>query len=91
MLLLFSYDSYLCEAFGWEAFIEISEYQNQSKLPDANDAKMNLWAGTFSQLVKKNLTPFFNAWGWPIKESLSQQLAVSFPSWSDDPMKQCIS
>ncbi|NWX39196.1 TCAF factor, partial [Steatornis caripensis] len=79
----------LQEAFGWEAFIQIfSEYQNMSEIPDDNDSKMNLWAETFSHLVKKNLTPFFNAWGWPIKESLSQQLAVSFPTWSDDPMKQ---
>ncbi|KAK4829353.1 hypothetical protein QYF61_003280 [Mycteria americana] len=70
------------EAFGKEAFIEIfSEYQNMSELPDDNDSKMNLWAETFSRL----------AWGWPIKESLSQQRAVSFPSWSDDPMKQYIS
>ncbi|NXQ84851.1 TCAF factor, partial [Nyctibius grandis] len=78
----------LQEAFGWEAFIEIfSEYQNMSEIPDDNDSKMNLWAETFSRLVKKNLAPFFKAWGWPIKESLSQQLAASFPNWSDDPMK----
>ncbi|KAM6211134.1 LOW QUALITY PROTEIN: TRPM8 channel-associated factor 2-like [Sarcoramphus papa] len=79
----------LQEAFGWEAFIEIfSEYQNMSQLPDS---KMNVWAETSSWLVKKNWTPFFKAWGWPIKESLSQQLAVSFPSWSDDPLKQYVS
>ncbi|NXU49067.1 TCAF factor, partial [Turnix velox] len=81
----------LQEAFGWEAFIEIfSEYQNMSDVPDDNDSKMNLWAKTFSYLVKKDLSPFFKAWGWPIKETLSQQLATSFPSWSDDPMKQYI-
>ncbi|NXL90449.1 TCAF factor, partial [Alectura lathami] len=79
----------LQEAFGWEAFTKIfSEYQSMSDVPDDNDSKMNLWAETFSSLVKKNLAPFFEAWGWPIKESLSQQLAVSFPGWSDDPMKQ---
>jgi len=46
--------------------------------------KMHLWAETFSHLVKKDLTPFFKAWRWSIKGSLSQQLALSFPSWSDD-------
>ncbi|NXX23197.1 TCAF factor, partial [Podargus strigoides] len=81
----------LQEAFGWEAFTEIfSEYQNMSEHPDDNDSKMNLWAETFSRLVKKDLSPFFKAWGWPIKESLSQQLASSLPSWSDDPMKEYI-
>ncbi|KAM9293354.1 LOW QUALITY PROTEIN: TRPM8 channel-associated factor 2-like [Morus bassanus] len=83
---------WLQEAFGKEAFTEIfSEYQNISELPDDNGSKINLWAETFSHLVKKNLTPFFKAWGWPIKETLSQQLAVSFPSCSDDPVNQYIS
>lgn len=58
------------------------------EIPDDNDSKMNLWAETFSHLVKKNLTPFFKAWAWPIKESLSQQLAASFQSWSENPMEQ---
>ncbi|KAM6136955.1 LOW QUALITY PROTEIN: TRPM8 channel-associated factor homolog [Pterocles gutturalis] len=48
----------LQEAFGWEAFMEIlSEYHNMSELPDDNNSKMNLWAETFSRLVKKNLAP----------------------------------
>ncbi|XP_055664625.1 TRPM8 channel-associated factor 2-like [Falco peregrinus] len=60
------------EAFDWEALIKYFEYQNMSELPDDNDLKMNLWAETFSHLVKKNLTPFFKSWGWPPRRAFPQ-------------------
>uniref|UniRef100_A0A7M4FZD2 TRPM8 channel-associated factor homolog n=1 Tax=Crocodylus porosus TaxID=8502 RepID=A0A7M4FZD2_CROPO len=82
----------LQEAFGWETFMEIfSKYQEMPYIPRDKVSKMNLWAEIFSQQVKKNLAPFFKAWGWPIKENLSQQLADSFPVWSENPMEQYVS
>ncbi|XP_066488178.1 TRPM8 channel-associated factor homolog [Tiliqua scincoides] len=79
----------LQEAFGWEPYMRIfAEYQHMTQIPDDNESKMNLWAEKFSQQVKKNLAPFFKAWGWPIKNELSQKLARSFPTWADNPMKQ---
>ncbi|XP_019337677.1 TRPM8 channel-associated factor 2 [Alligator mississippiensis] len=82
----------LQEAFGWEAFIEIFfKYQEMPYIPRDKALKMNLWVEMFSQQVKKNLAPFFKAWGWPIEENLSQQLADSFPIWSENPMERYIS
>lgn len=68
-----------------------TEYQRMTQIPEDNDSKMNLWAEKFSQQVNKNLAPFFKAWGWPIKNELSQKLARSFPAWADNPMKQYVS
>ncbi|XP_006133024.2 TRPM8 channel-associated factor 2-like [Pelodiscus sinensis] len=78
----------LQEAFGWEPFIQLfSEYQTMSNIPEDNPSKMNLWAEKFSQQVKKNLAPFFVAWGWPIQEEVSKKLA-SLPNWDKNPMKK---
>ncbi|XP_075756447.1 TRPM8 channel-associated factor 2 isoform X2 [Pelodiscus sinensis] len=77
----------LQEGFGWEPFILLfSEYQAMPNIPQDNSAKMNLWAEKFSRQVKKNLAPFFLAWGWPIKEEVSLELA-SLPNWEESPMK----
>uniref|UniRef100_A0A8C3FJL7 Peptidase M60 domain-containing protein n=1 Tax=Chrysemys picta bellii TaxID=8478 RepID=A0A8C3FJL7_CHRPI len=78
----------LQEAFGWEPFIQLfSEYQTMSNIPTDNPSKMNLWAEKFSRQVKKNLAPFFVAWGWPIKGEVSKKLA-SLPNWDKNPMKK---
>ncbi|XP_048680075.2 LOW QUALITY PROTEIN: TRPM8 channel-associated factor 2-like [Caretta caretta] len=78
----------LQEAFGWEPFIQLfSEYQTMSNIPTDNPSKMNLWAEKFSRQVKKNLAPFFVAWGWPIKGEISKKLA-SLPNWDKNPMKK---
>uniref|UniRef100_A0A8C8RGJ7 Peptidase M60 domain-containing protein n=1 Tax=Pelusios castaneus TaxID=367368 RepID=A0A8C8RGJ7_9SAUR len=78
----------LQESFGWEPFIQLFyEYQTMSNIPTDNPSKMNLWAEKFSQQVKKNLAPFFMAWGWPIKGEVSTKLA-SLPNWDKNPMKK---
>ncbi|XP_067387068.1 TRPM8 channel-associated factor 2-like [Emydura macquarii macquarii] len=78
----------LQEAFGWEPFIQLFyEYQTISSIPKDNPSKMNLWAEKFSQQVKKNLAPFFVAWGWPITGEVSTKLA-SLPTWDKNPMKK---
>ncbi|XP_058045988.1 TRPM8 channel-associated factor homolog [Ahaetulla prasina] len=77
----------LQEAFGWDPYIRIfAKYQTMSNIPDEKKDKMNLWAETFSQEVNRNLAPFFKTWGWPIEDSVSEKLALSYPAWAEDPM-----
>ncbi|KAG8576481.1 hypothetical protein GDO81_009878 [Engystomops pustulosus] len=77
----------LQEGFGWDPFKRLfSEFQTMSNVSTDNKNKMNLWAKKFSQAVNKNLTPFFQAWGWPIDEDVSQALST-LPPWEENPMK----
>ncbi|XP_062872576.1 TRPM8 channel-associated factor homolog [Trichomycterus rosablanca] len=76
----------LQEKFGWEAFKKVfAAYHNFTDVPKHNEGKMNLYANTFSTVVKKNLAPFFKEWGWPIQPSTEKELS-GFPEWSDHPM-----
>ncbi|MBN3292253.1 TCAF factor, partial [Polypterus senegalus] len=78
----------LQEGFGWEPFIALfSDYHKMSIKENLdNKAKMNLWAQRFSHQVKRNLVPFFKAWGWPIEEDICRKLAT-LPEWKENPMK----
>ncbi|KAM4035796.1 TRPM8 channel-associated factor homolog [Anomaloglossus baeobatrachus] len=77
----------LQEGFGWDPFKRLfSDYQTMSNVSTENTCKMNLWAEKFSQVVNKNLSPFFKAWGWPIDEATWQKLST-LPAWEEDPMK----
>ncbi|XP_059112582.1 TRPM8 channel-associated factor 3-like [Peromyscus eremicus] len=77
----------LQESFGWEPFIQIfGDYQSLSSFPQDNKGKMNLWVKKFSEVVKKNLAPFFEAWGWPVQSDVAESLA-SLPEWQENPMK----
>uniref|UniRef100_G1RLV1 TRPM8 channel associated factor 2 n=1 Tax=Nomascus leucogenys TaxID=61853 RepID=G1RLV1_NOMLE len=77
----------LQEAFGWEPFTQLfAEYQTLSHLPKDNTSRMNLWVKKFSEKVKKNLVPFFEAWGWPIQKEVADSLA-SLPEWQENPMQ----
>ncbi|XP_013360016.1 PREDICTED: TRPM8 channel-associated factor 3-like [Chinchilla lanigera] len=78
----------LQEGFGWEPFIQLfAEYQKLSGIPRNNGGKMNLWVKKFSETVKKNLAPFFKAWGWPVTKEVSDSLAC-LPEWEENPMKK---
>ncbi|KAH0508905.1 TRPM8 channel-associated factor 3 [Microtus ochrogaster] len=77
----------LQEGFGWEAFIKIfADYQSLSSFPQNNKDKMNLWVKKFSEVVRKNLVPFFEAWGWPVQNEVAESLAY-LPEWQENPMK----
>ncbi|XP_048017691.1 TRPM8 channel-associated factor homolog [Megalobrama amblycephala] len=79
----------LQEKFGWDAFKKVfAAYHNMSEVPNDNAGKMNLYAETFSKVVKLNLCPFFKAWGWPIKPSTEEKIS-HLPKWTDNPMSQC--
>ncbi|XP_048872273.1 TRPM8 channel-associated factor homolog [Brienomyrus brachyistius] len=76
----------LQEGFGWEAFIQLfSDYKAMPHSEMKKEEKMNLWAEKFSQKVKKNLVPFFKAWGWPIEDQVAKKVS-SLPSWDKNPM-----
>nr|XP_033793473.1 LOW QUALITY PROTEIN: TRPM8 channel-associated factor homolog [Geotrypetes seraphini] len=78
----------LQECFGWKPFIHLfSAYQKITNIKNNNHDKMNLWAKLFSEQVKMNLAPFFQAWGWPIEDKVSQKLSL-FPEWEENPMKK---
>lgn len=77
----------LQEAFGWEPFTQLfAEYQTLSGVPSDNAGKMNLWVKKFSEKVQKNLVPFFEAWGWPVKKEVADSLAC-LPPWQENPMQ----
>ncbi|XP_070803448.1 TRPM8 channel-associated factor homolog [Pituophis catenifer annectens] len=77
----------LQEAFGWDPYIHIlAKYQTMRNIPYEKNDKMNLWVETFSQEVNRNLAPFFKTWGWPIEDTVSENLASIYPAWAEDPM-----
>ncbi|XP_027245521.1 TRPM8 channel-associated factor 3 [Cricetulus griseus] len=77
----------LQEGFGWEPFIQtFADYQVLPDLPRDNESKMNLWVKKFSEVVQKNLAPFFEAWGWPVQNDVAESLA-HLPEWQENPMK----
>ncbi|KAK2494849.1 hypothetical protein MC885_014531 [Smutsia gigantea] len=77
----------LQEAFGWEPFTQLfAEYQTLSGVPSDNAGKMNLWVKKFSEKVQKNLVPFFEAWGRPVKKEVADSLAC-LPPWQENPMQ----
>uniref|UniRef100_A0A8C4RWM1 TRPM8 channel-associated factor homolog n=1 Tax=Erpetoichthys calabaricus TaxID=27687 RepID=A0A8C4RWM1_ERPCA len=78
----------LQEAFGWEPYIQLfSDYQKITDISSDVTVKMNMWVERFSNQVKKNLVPFFKAWGFPITEEVSAKL-TSLPEWEENPMKK---
>ncbi|KAL3057194.1 hypothetical protein OYC64_007633 [Pagothenia borchgrevinki] len=78
----------LQERFGWDAFKKVfAAYQQMSNFPSENDAKMNLYAETFSQTVGMNLSALFKAWSWPIDRA-TEEILSNMPPWSDHPMVQ---
>jgi hypothetical protein len=70
--------------FGWEPFEQFfRSYQTDasSNLPTTDQQKRDQWVTRFSNVVGKNLGPFFQAWGFnPSQAALD---AVSnLPAWS---------
>ncbi len=71
------------EGFGWESFKSFfKEYQKIGPaIGELNDQqKRDLWVKTYSNIVKRNLAPFFNTWGVDISEQTQKELA-GLPAW----------
>ncbi|XP_038129337.1 TRPM8 channel-associated factor homolog [Cyprinodon tularosa] len=78
----------LQDKFGWDTFKKVfAIYHEMKTYPRDNEGKINLYAETFSRAVKMNLTGFFKAWGWPIKQDTEKKLS-DLPLWTDHPMAQ---
>uniref|UniRef100_A0A8C6U4M7 Peptidase M60 domain-containing protein n=1 Tax=Neogobius melanostomus TaxID=47308 RepID=A0A8C6U4M7_9GOBI len=76
----------LIEKFGWDSIKKVfGAYHTMENVPKDNKGKMNLYAVTFSEAVKMDLTGFFKAWGWPI-ESDTEKKVSNLPAWNDHPM-----
>ncbi|KAM4688020.1 TRPM8 channel-associated factor homolog isoform 1-T2 [Discoglossus pictus] len=81
----------LQEGFGWDPFKKIfADYQTMSGIKNERNYKMNLWAEKFSQIVQRNLAPFFKTWGWTIDDQTCSKLS-SLPEWENNPMKKYLS
>lgn len=71
------------EGFGWESFKSFfKEYQIfGSSIGRLNDQKKrDLWVKTYSDVVKRNLAPFWETWGIPISDEVETELA-KYPAW----------
>lgn len=71
------------EGFGWESFKSFfREYQKLGPtIGRMNDQqKIDLWVKTYSNIVKRNLVPFWKTWGIPVSDSVDKELSV-YPKW----------
>ncbi|KAG8440150.1 hypothetical protein GDO86_006086 [Hymenochirus boettgeri] len=77
----------LQEGFGWETYKRVfKKYQTITDVKGDNTFQMNLWVKTFSDAVETNLVPFFEEWGWPIDDSIRNDLS-ELPAWEKNAMK----
>ncbi len=81
-LALFMYCE-LQEAFGWAPFQRVfAEYRDlpEAQRPRTDDEKRDQWLVRLSRAVKRDLGPFFVAWGVPTSERARREVA-SLPPW----------
>jgi hypothetical protein len=79
----------LQQAFGWDAYKAVfAEYLAlpQSARPQNDDQKRDQWMTRFSRKVRRNLAPFFEAWGIPTSASARAALS-DLPWWLPEEMK----
>ena len=67
----------LARDFGWNAYKTV--FNIYDKLPDecrpkTQKEKGNMWMVTFSKVVKRNLCPLFDFWGWQITSIVLEEL-----------------
>ncbi|MGY3054695.1 hypothetical protein ACVWYG_002904 [Pedobacter sp. UYEF25] len=72
------------EGFGWESFKTFFRaYQKlgptMGKLNDQQ--KIDLWVSTYSNIVKRNLAPFWLTWGIPVSNAVQNDL-IKYPKWT---------
>ena len=73
----------LIEGFGWPAFQTcFAEYRDlpQEERPQSDDDKRDQWLVRFSKTVGRNLGPFFEAWGIPVRP-VARQAVETLPVW----------
>jgi len=73
----------LVDAFGWDALKEvIASYDNPDfgPGPKTEAEKRDQWMVRYSQVVKKNLGPFYDRWGIPVSAGAKAQIE-SLEAW----------
>jgi hypothetical protein len=75
----------LQEAFGWSFYTTIFTQYRSISDPGTNAARIDEWVRRSSHVAGKNLGPFYQAWGFPVTESVLDEIA-SLPAWAEDPM-----
>ncbi len=69
--------------FGWEPFTKLFgefEKENPQQLPHNEQEKRDQFCLRLSKLLKRNLSPYFKAWGVKLTENTEQQLG-DLPTW----------
>ena len=76
----------LQQAFGWDAYKNVfGQYLAMSadQLPRSDAEKRDQWLVRFSRQTKRNLGPFFQAWGIPTSDAARASIA-DLPVWMPD-------
>ena len=75
----------LQEAFGWSFYTTIfTQYRGISN-PGTDSARIDEWVRRSSTVASKNLGPFYQAWGFPVTQSVLDEIE-NLPAWAEDPM-----
>lgn len=77
----------LARDFGWTAYKSVFRTCNkfpEDKRPSTQQEKENMWVQTLSNVVKRNLSPVFEFWGWPIQLYAIDELNKFLPYLPDD-------
>ncbi|MCG3133053.1 MAG: hypothetical protein HMLKMBBP_00144 [Planctomycetes bacterium] len=69
------------DAFGWDAFRgAFRTYVGDAKLPRGDDAQRDQWLVRMSRACRRDLGPFFEAWGVPVSAAARAE-AAKIPEW----------
>jgi len=74
------------QEYGWEPFQKVfAEYRElpNDRRPKTEDEKRDEWMVRFSMTVRRNLGPFFQAWGVPTSETARASI-TDLPVWMPD-------
>ena len=74
----------LSAAFGsrpFEEFFDQYLHRPPDDLPENNQEKIDQWLVRFSEITGRNLTPFFEAWRWPLSADARRDVE-HLPEWT---------
>jgi hypothetical protein len=78
----------LQEGFGWEPFSSLfTNYYHQVPITETWNTQLRIdnFTASFAQEVQRDLGPFFTSWGFPLSQSVLDEMAL-LPPWTENPM-----
>ena len=78
----------LQEAFGWEPYSNLfANYYQAVPVSETwnTQERIDNFALSFAQEVQRDLGPFFTSWGFPLSQSVLDEMAM-LPVWAENPM-----